>query len=80
MDLSYFYSKIQSVNSFPENVYLNMYKIMKALGQVNFNGIVVPDHLPVPVNSEAGPNSSEAYIFGYIKALIQATDTELGRI
>jgi mannonate dehydratase len=66
--------------TFPDNGYLNMYKIMKALGQVNFNGIVVPDHLPVPVNSEAGPNSSEAYIFGYIRALIQATDTELDRI
>lgn len=66
--------------TFPDNGYLNMYKIMKALGQVNFNGIVVPDHLPVPVNSEAGPNSSEAYIFGYIRALMQAADTELGRI
>jgi mannonate dehydratase len=59
--------------TFPDNGYLNMYKIMKALGQVSFNGIVVPDHLPVPVNSEAGPNSSEAYIFGYIRALIQVT-------
>ena len=49
------------------------------LGQVNFNGIVVPDHVPRCVDSEAGPVTAEAYIFGYIRALINAVDTELGR-
>ena len=66
--------------TFPDDGYLNMYKIMKALGEVNFNGIVVPDHVPHCENSEAGPEAGEAYIFGYIKALIQAVDTELGRL
>jgi mannonate dehydratase len=66
--------------TFPDNGYLNMYKIMKALGQVNFNGMVVPDHVPQVINSEAGANAGEAYIFGYIRALIQAVDTELGLI
>ena len=42
--------------------------------------IVVPDHVPHCENSEAGPEAGEAYIFGYIKALIQAVDTELGRL
>ncbi len=65
--------------TFPDNGYLNMYKVMKALGEVNFNGMVVPDHVPICENSEAGPEAGEAYIFGYIRALIQAVDTEMGR-
>ena len=62
--------------TFPDDGYINMYKIMKALGEVDFNGIVVPDHVPHPVGSEAGPKTGEAYIFGYIRALIQAVETE----
>jgi mannonate dehydratase len=64
----------------PDNGYMNMYKIMKALAEVNFNGIVVPDHVPRIVDSEACELAGEAYIFGYIKALIQAVDTELGLV
>jgi mannonate dehydratase len=62
----------------PDNGYMNMYKIMKALAEVNFNGMVVPDHVPKIVESEACELAGEAYIFGYIKALIQAVDTEMG--
>jgi mannonate dehydratase len=65
--------------TFPDNGYMNMYKVMKALGEVNFNGMVVPDHVPRCVDSEAGPKAGEAYIFGYIRAMIQAVNTELGR-
>jgi D-mannonate dehydratase len=57
-----------------------MYTVMKALGEVNFNGMVVPDHVPLCENSEAGPGAGEAFIFGYISALIQAVDSELGRL
>lgn len=66
--------------TFPDNGYLNMYKIMRALGDVNFNGMVVPDHVPQCKDSEGGPRAGEAFIFGYIRALIQAVDTELGRM
>jgi mannonate dehydratase len=65
--------------TFPDDGYQNMYKCLKAAGDVNFNGIVVPDHVPRPVNSEAGPKAGEAYILGYIRAMIQAVDNELGR-
>jgi mannonate dehydratase len=66
--------------TFPDNGYLNMYKIMKALGEVNFNGIVVPDHLLHGQNTEGGRNHEESYCLGYTRALIQAVDTELGRM
>ncbi len=66
--------------TFPDNGYVNLYNIMKALGEVHFNGPVVPDHVPRCVDSDAGPNAAEAYVFGYIRALIQAVDTERGRM
>ena len=62
--------------TFPDAGYLNMFKVMKALSEVNFNGMIVPDHVPVCENSEGGPVASEAYTFGYIRALIQAVETE----
>ncbi len=65
--------------TFPDNGYLNMYRVMKTLGEVNFNGMVVPDHVPHCGDSEAGPKAGEAFIFGYIRALIQAVNTELRR-
>lgn len=64
--------------TFPDNGYVNLYNIMKALREVHFNGPVVPDHVPRCVDSDAGPNAAEAYVFGYIRALIQAADTEFG--
>jgi mannonate dehydratase len=63
--------------TFPGDGYLNMYSIARALGEVGFNGIVVPDHVPKCGGSEAGPKAGEAYIFGYIQALIDAVETEL---
>jgi len=63
--------------TFPDNGYLNLYRVMKALGEVRFNGMVVPDHVP-RCAGEGGPKAAEAYIFGYIRALIQAVNTELG--
>ena len=64
--------------TFPDNGYLNMYKIMRALGEVNFSGMLAPDHVPRCVASEAGANAAESFAFGYIRAMIQAVNTELG--
>ena len=63
--------------TFPDNGYQNMYRVMKALAEVKFNGMVVPDHVPKCGDSEAGPKAAEGYIFGYIRAMIQAVDEEL---
>jgi mannonate dehydratase len=38
--------------TFPEDGYLDMYAIMKALAEVGFDGMVVPDHVPVCEESE----------------------------
>jgi len=64
--------------TFPDNGYLNMYNIMRALGEVNFNGMLVPDHVPRCGDDAVANRVGEAYIFGYIRAMIQAVETELG--
>ena len=66
--------------TFPDNGRLNLYRVMRALGEVNFNGMVVPDHVPRCGGDRVANRASEAYIFGYIRAMIQAVDTELGRV
>ena len=59
--------------TFPDNGYLHMPTLMKALAEIGFQGIVCPDHVPQPQNSNAaGTNAAEAFIFGYIRAMIQA--------
>ncbi|MAF12389.1 D-mannonate dehydratase [Candidatus Poribacteria bacterium] len=63
--------------TFPEDGYLNMYSIMKALAEVGFGGMVVPDHVPVCEDSDAAPRTGEALVFGYIRALMQAAETEV---
>ena len=57
--------------TFPDNGYLDMHRIMTALAQVGYAGMVVPDHVP-QLDEDADSRTGEAYILGYIRALIQA--------
>ena len=57
--------------TFPDNGYLDMYRILAALAQVGYDGMVVPDHVP-QLDDDTGSQAGEAYILGYIRALIQA--------
>lgn len=61
------------VETFMDNGYYDMYKIMKALRDVNFDGIVVLDHSPGMVG---GGNAQTAYGFAYMKALLSRANAE----
>jgi mannonate dehydratase len=63
--------------TFPDNGYLDMYRIMTALAEVGYDGMVVPDHVP-QLGGETG-DAGEAYILGYIRALIQAVSADRRR-
>lgn len=58
--------------TFVDNGYLDMYQVMRALRDVNFDGIIIPDH--VPGGGYRGANS--AYTLGYMKALRDRVNTE----
>ncbi|MBM3725721.1 MAG: TIM barrel protein [Acidobacteria bacterium] len=51
--------------TFVDNGYMDMYEIMRALKKVNFEGIVIPDHVP----GAGYPHVNNAYTLGYMKAL-----------
>ena len=55
------------VETFMDNGYYDMYKIMKALRDVNYDGIVILDHSPSLVS---GASAQTAYGFAYMKALL----------
>jgi len=61
------------VETFLDNGYYDMYKIMKALRDVNYDGIVVLDHSPSMVG---GGNAQTAYAFAFMRALLNRANAE----
>jgi mannonate dehydratase len=61
------------VETFMDNGYYDMYRIMKALRDVNFDGIVILDHSPSMVG---GNYAQMAYGFGYMRALLSRANAE----
>lgn len=56
--------------TFVDDGYLDMYRLMKTLREVNFRGVMIPDH--VPGGPVAGANL--AYTIGYMRALRQSVN------
>jgi len=61
------------VETFMDNGYYDMYQIMKALTEINFDGIVILDHTPEVVG---GHYPEQAYGFAYMKALKNRAQAE----
>ncbi len=61
------------VETFMDNGYMDMYKVMKALREVNFDGVVIADHIPSMVG---GGRAGTAYSIGYMKALLERANAE----
>ncbi len=70
--------------------YYDMYKVMKAMVEVNFDGIAIPDHIPGLGSSPGGgqrrggggeyrPNPGLAYSIAYMRALLNAVQSEKGK-
>ncbi len=58
--------------TFPDNGYVDMAALVRALAEVGFGGMIVPDHVPSPEGSEASLQTAEGYVLGYIRGLIDA--------
>ena len=61
------------VESFVDSGYMDMWKIMRALREVGFDGAVIGDHFPEMVGVS---RASVAYTIGYIKALVDRANAE----
>jgi len=59
------------VETFVDNGYTDMYKVMKTLVEVDFRGCLIADHVPEMVGHRM---TGWAYSIGYIKALLRAAN------
>ena len=63
------------VETYLDNGYADMYPMMKALREVDFDGVVIADHIP---QMEGGSRAAWAYAVGYMKALLERANAEVG--
>jgi mannonate dehydratase len=61
------------VETFVDNGYYDMYAAMRALREVNFDGIVIGDHFP---QMAGGPRVAVAYTVAWIRAMIDRANAE----
>lgn len=56
--------------TFPDDGYMDMAEVMKALRKVGFNGLIIPDHIPQFVQDE-NARAGLAYCISYMRALLR---------
>lgn len=61
--------------TFIDDGYQDMHHVMQALRAVNYDGAIIPDHIPRMVGG-SGPGL--AYSIAYMRALVQAVNNEAG--
>jgi len=61
------------VETFVDDGYMDMYKIVEVLREVGFNGVMIPDHIPRMAND---PRVGTAYTIAYMKALLKRVNEE----
>ncbi len=61
------------VETFVDDGYYDMYKVVKALCQVDFDGVLIPDHIPMMADDR---RISTAFTIGYMKALVERANAE----
>ena len=60
------------VETYMDDGYFDMYKIVRALHEVGFDGAIMSDHLPRMVG---GVRAAEAYGIAYMKAWVHAAQS-----
>ena len=63
------------VETFLDDGYMDMYQVMKTLAEVRFDGIAIPDHVPLMAGD---PKAGYAYTVGYMKSLLARAQAEVG--
>ena len=63
------------VETFVDDGYMDMYKVMRELRAVGFNGVAIADHIPLMADDR---RIGTAYTIAYMKALLQRANAEVG--
>ena len=62
--------------TFIDDGYQDMHRVMQALREVNYDGCIIPDHIPQMIG---GHRTGLAYSIAYMKGLVQAVNNEQRR-
>ncbi|MBI3465010.1 MAG: mannonate dehydratase, partial [Planctomycetes bacterium] len=63
--------------TFPDDGYLDMYRVMKSLREVGFSGCAVPDHIP-KLTGDDGQRAGLAYCIASMRTLRRRANEEVG--
>jgi mannonate dehydratase len=66
------------VETFPDDGYMDMYQVMKALRQVKFSGGIEPDHVPRLVGDSGLSRAGTACCIACMRAMLRRANEELG--
>ena len=63
------------IEAFLDDGYMDMYEVMRALREVEFDGVIIADHIPLMAGD---PRVGTAFSIGYMKALVERANAEFG--
>ena len=66
------------VETFPDDGYLDMYRVMRDLRAVNFNGAMEPDHVPQLVGDKGIRPAGTAYCIACMRSYLRRANEEVG--
>lgn len=66
------------VETFPDDGYMDMFAVMKALRKVKFNGTAVPDHVPLFAGDDKFRRAGVAYSIASMRAMLRKANQEVG--
>ena len=66
------------VETFPDDGYMDMYRVMKTLREVGFRGAAEPDHVPRLSGDNGLLRAGTAYCIAYMRALLRRANEEVG--
>ena len=66
------------VETFLDDGYLDMYRVMKALREVGFRGAMEPDHVPELAGDRGIRPAGTAYCIAYMRGLLRRANEEVG--
>ncbi|TFH06329.1 MAG: hypothetical protein E4H09_00445 [Spirochaetales bacterium] len=60
------------VETLPDAGYLDLPGLVRTLAEIGFDGMIVPDHVPLPLHSDADRRTMEAFSLGFIRGIMLA--------
>jgi len=64
--------------TFPDDGYLDMARVMRELRKVGFNGSAIPDHIPRLVGDDRMQRAGAGYCIGYMRAVLRQANLTVG--